>query len=164
VNRNPAAITLASPILSPQQLVAADSHVVGLDTCSDQSDFRLEKFRHTGSGVQRYAQPDLSSVALINAMLQHEIPCSVGAVDFESNVRVAVQIGQADIVKHRCAVEQLQVGPQPQPVPMQRAPPEHPSGVVEQQRVLGAADEVGDIAYQKRCQAWWCRRWRLSIG
>ncbi len=69
-----------------RDLIAVDAEDVGLDTGCDQSDFRFEEFRHTRSGVQCDAQPDLSGVGLIDAALQQEVAGRVGAVDLEAQV------------------------------------------------------------------------------
>ena len=142
-----AAVTAAMRLR--REIIAADAQDVGLHTGGDQSDFRLEEFGHARGGVQCDAQPDLASVGVIDAALQQEVARRVGAVDFEAQGRVRIPLGEAEVVEHRPDVEQLEVGLQPTAAALQRTEQEHSAGVVEQQVVLGIADEVGGLAHQR---------------
>src|SRR3979411_2255842 len=60
-------------------------------------------------GVQRASQPHGAGLGGAAAVVEQEVPRQVGAVDLETLVGAPVELGQAEVVKHRADVEQLGV-------------------------------------------------------
>ena len=132
------------------QIVTTDAQHVSLDTRGDKRDFGLQELRHAGRRMQRDSKPHLTCVGFVDATLQQEVPCRVGAVDLEPKHRRPVALGQPDVVEHGAGIEQFGVGLQPTLVTLQCAELVHPAGVVVQKLIFGVADLLGDFTHERR--------------
>jgi hypothetical protein len=61
----------------------------------------------------------------------------------------AVSLGQAQVVEHRPDIEQLEVRLQSQSAALQGTEQEHSARMVEEQVVLGVADEIRRLPHQR---------------
>ena len=91
----------------------------------------------------------VSAADRFDAVLHQKVARRVRAVNFEALGRGAVARREPQVVKHRGHVQQLQVWLEPEATSMQRAEEVRPPGVVEQDVVFGAADELGSLAHQR---------------
>ena len=99
--------------------------------------------------MQGDAQPDFVGVGLVDTVFEQKVTRGVGAVDLEAQRRVAVTLGEPDVVEHRPGVEQLQVRSQSAAATLQHPEEEHAAGVVEQQVVFGSSDVRGNRRHQR---------------
>src|SRR6201999_3771972 len=82
------------------------------------------------------------------SVFEQKVTRGIGPIDLEAQRRVAVPLGEPDVVEHRPGVEKLQVRPQSAAATLQHPEEEHPAGVVEQQVVFGSPDVRGDRRHQ----------------
>src|SRR3977135_4008182 len=89
------------------ELLIGDPEHVHLDTRGDERHFRLLVLWDAGRRVQRDCIPDDLDRGFRDAVAAEKISGRVGAVNLESKLRVAICLGQADIMKHRADIQQF---------------------------------------------------------
>ncbi|PAV92690.1 hypothetical protein WR25_09954 [Diploscapter pachys] len=119
---------------------------VGFHASGDQRDQRVHVLGDTRRGVQGNGRPDPFDIALVDTVLLQEVAGGVGAIDLEAAAVAAVGVGQAHVVEHAAAVQQLCVIFQAQAPAGEGGEIIDAAGVVEQQRRSGVADQLGDLA------------------